>query len=157
VLGDVRLTMRREVQMENILGAGDSWTMSGKQRGTWNATFGPRGADDRPSVLWDPQTGKINHTVAEQWKKYDLRLVLEKNWATLGPKLQGKLHISVGDADNYFLNNAVHLLDKFLSQASPPFLGRIVYGPGKGHAWMDITTSQMMREMEAATGGPRDN
>jgi hypothetical protein len=155
--GDVRLTMRRELQMENVMGTGDSWTMSGGQWCTWSATYGPRGADGRPSVLWDPQTGKINHAVAEQWKKYDLRLVLEKNWPTLGPKLQGKLHISVGEADNYFLNNAVHLLDEFLSHANPPFKGRIIYGLGKGHAWVDISVLQMMREMEAATGGPLDN
>ncbi len=157
VTGDVRLTMRHELQIENVLGIGDSWTMSGGQWCTWNATYGPRGADGRPAVLWDPQSGKINPAVAEQWKKYDLRLVLEKNWPTLGPKLQGKLHISVGDADNYFLNNAVHLLDEFLTHANPPFKGRIIYGPGKGHAWVDIPVSQMMREMEAATGGPRNN
>ena len=46
---------------------------------------------------------------------------MENNWKTLGPKLQGKLHISVGDADVYYLNNAVHLLDDFLSHADPPF------------------------------------
>ncbi|MDB6023560.1 MAG: hypothetical protein JWQ04_3417, partial [Pedosphaera sp.] len=106
--------------------------------------------------LWDPQTGKINHEIAEQWKKYDLRLVMERNWKTLGPKLQGKLHISVGDADDYFLNNAVHLLDAFLSHADPPFKGRVVYGHGKGHGWTDVKTPQMMQEMEAATGGPHD-
>jgi hypothetical protein len=120
ILGDVRLTMRRELQGENIMGEGDSWTMSGGQWCTWNATYGPRGADGRPSVLWDPQTGKIDHAVAEAWKKYDLRLVLQNNWATLGPKLQGKLHISVGEADNYFLNNAVHLLDHCLWPGQRP-------------------------------------
>ncbi len=157
VTGDVRLTMRRELQWENVLGDGDSWTMSGNQWCTWNATYGPRAADGHPSFLWDPKTGKINHDVAEQWKKYDLRLVLQRNWPALGPKLQGKLHISVGDADSYFLNNAVHLLDDFLSHAKPPYAGRIVYGPGKGHGWMDVSVPQMMREMETATGGPRDN
>src|SRR5581483_6823135 len=130
--------------------------MSGGQWCTWNATYGPRGAAGRPSVPWDPQTGKINHDVAEQWKKNDLRLVMEQNWKTLGPKLQGKLHISVGDADNYYLNNGVHLLDDFLSRAKPPYEGRIVYGPGKGHGWSDVSTSQMLKEMEAATGAAGD-
>ncbi|MDB6111930.1 MAG: esterase, partial [Pedosphaera sp.] len=78
--GDVRLTMRREVQIENVLGHGNSWTTSGGQWGAWNATYGPRGADGLPVPLWDPQTGKIDHQVAAQWKKYDLRLVLEENW-----------------------------------------------------------------------------
>jgi S-formylglutathione hydrolase FrmB len=154
VNGDIRLYMRREVQFENVLGTGDNWTMSGKDWGSWNAVYGPRGADGRPTVLWDPQTGVINPALVEQWKKYDLRMVMEENWKTLGPKLQGKLHISVGEADDYFLNNAVHLLDEFLSHADPPYKGRIVYGPGKGHGWSDVTTAQMLNEMQAATGGP---
>jgi hypothetical protein len=149
--GDVELTMRREVQLENVLGRGNRWTLSGGQWCAWNATYGPRGADGLPVPLWDPQTGRIDHEVAEQWNKYDLRLVLEQNWKTLGPKLRGKIHIAVGDADNYFLNNAVHMLDKFLSSADPPYDGRIVYGPGKGHGWSDVSDAQMMREMEAAT------
>jgi len=148
--GDVKLTMRREVGVENMLGRGNSYTRSGEQWGDWNAVFGPRGADGLPVPLWDPQSGKINHAIAEQWKQYDLRRVLERDWKTLGPKLRGKLHIAAGEADNYFLNNAVHLLDKFLAQASPPFEGKIVYGPGKGHGWFDLTLRQMLDEMQAA-------
>ncbi|MDB6121903.1 MAG: esterase [Pedosphaera sp.] len=151
VNGDTKLTMRREVQIENVLGRGNSWTMSGGQWCAWNATYSPRGKDGQPMPAWNPLTGKIDHQVAEQWKKYDLRLILEQNWQTLGPKLQGKLHISVGDADNYFLNNAVHLLDNFLSKADPPYKGRITYGPGKGHSWHDMSLREVMNEMKAAT------
>jgi S-formylglutathione hydrolase FrmB len=152
VKGDVELLLRREVGVENLLGRGNSYTLSGGQWGDWNAVFGPRGADGRPVPLWDPQTGKINHDVAEQWKEYDLRLVLENNWETLGPKLRGKLHITVGEADTYFLNNAVHLLDRFLANAQPPFAGKIVYGMGKGHGWTDLSLRQMLDEMQAAAG-----
>jgi hypothetical protein len=148
--GDVKFTMRREVGVENLLGRGNSYTLSGEQWGDWNAVFGPRGADGLPVPLWDAQSGKINHAVAEQWKKYDLRFVLEQNWKTLGPKLRGKLHIAAGEADGYFLNNAVHLLDQFLSKANPPFEGKIVYGPGKKHGWMDLSLRQMLDEMQAA-------
>ncbi len=156
--GDTRLTTRQEVGVENLLGRGSSYTLSGEQWGDWNAVFGPRGADGRPVPLWDPQTGKINHIVAEQWRKYDLRLVLETNWKTLGPKLHGKLHIAAAEADAYFLNNAVHLLDRFLAQADPPFGGKIVYGPGKAHGWMDLSVRQMLEEMQAkaASSGSRD-
>ncbi len=45
-------------------------------------------------------------------------------------------------------------LDDFLSHANPPYQGRIVYGPGKGHGWMDITIAEMMKEMAAATAEP---
>ena len=148
--GDVKLLMRREVGVENLLSRGNSYTLSGGQWGDWNAVFGPRGDDGRPVPLWDPQTGMINHDVAEQWKKYDLRLVLQTNWKTLGPKLHGKLHIAAGEADTYFLNNAVHLLDRFLTTAEPPFAGKIVYGMGKGHGWTDLSLRQMLDEMQAA-------
>jgi hypothetical protein len=149
--GDVELTMRRETGMENLLGRGNCHTLSGEQWGDWNAVFGPRGADGRPIPLWDSLTGKIDHAVAEQWKKYDLRLVLEANWQTLGPKLRGKFHIAAGEADDYFLNNAVHLLDKFLAQADPPFAGKIVYGMGKGHGWFDLSLREMLQQMQVAS------
>ena len=77
--------------------------------------------------------------------------MLEQNWQILGPKLRGKIHIAAGEADAYFLNNAVHLLDKFLAKANPPFEGKIVYGPGKGHGWFDLSQRQMLDEMQAAS------
>jgi hypothetical protein len=100
--------------------------------------------------LWDPRTGRINREAVEHWKRYDLRLVMEQNWKTLGPRLRGKIHIWVGEADNYFLNNAVHLLEAFLSKADPPYEGKIFYGPGKGHCWAGIDERQMIAEMAAA-------
>ncbi len=148
--GDVRFTIRHECQMENAMGLGDSYTMSGEQWGSWNATYGPRAADGRPAPLWDPKTGKINRDMVDHWKKYDLRMVLEKNWKALGPKLRGKLTIWVGEADDYFLNNAVHLLDAFLSKADPPYEGKIIYGPGKGHGWMAFSERELMEQMAAA-------
>jgi hypothetical protein len=148
--GDVRFTIRHECQMENLMGLGNSYTMSGEQWGAWNAAYGPRGTDGNPAPLWDPKTGKINRDLVEHWKKYDLRMVLEQNWKILGPKLRGKLTIWVGEADDYFLNNAVHLLDGFLSRADPPYEGKIIYGPGKGHGWMALSEREMMAQMAAA-------
>ena len=153
VTGEVRFTMRHECRLENVLGRGDSWTLSGGQWGAWNATYGPRGDDGRPVPLWDPMTGKINRAAAEHWKAYDLRRVLEENWAELGPRLQGKLHIWVGEADDYFLNNAVHQLDEFLSRAQPAYEGSITYGPGQGHCWIGISEREMMR----ADVGPHES
>jgi hypothetical protein len=56
----------------------------------------------------------------------------------------------MGEADNYFLNNALYLLDEFLEKADPPFDGRIVYGPRKGHCWVGLTEREIMDEMSAA-------
>jgi S-formylglutathione hydrolase FrmB len=152
--GNVVLTMRREVGFENLLGGANSFTRSGQQWGEWNAVFSPRGPDGLPAPLWEPRTGKIDQAVAEQWKKYDLRLVLERNWKTLGPKLRGKLHIAAGESDQFFLNDAVHLLDEFLSRADPPFEGKLVYGPGKLHGWMDLSLREMLQAMSAAASSP---
>ena len=57
--GDTRSLMRRrKLQIENVTGTGDSWTMSGKPMVTWNATYGPRAANGKPSVLWAPGHGQ---------------------------------------------------------------------------------------------------
>jgi hypothetical protein len=151
--GDVRYTMRHEVLLERVLGRGDNWTLSGRDWAAWNATFGPRGLDGLPRPLWDGRTGKIDRSVVGHWEKYDLRLVLERNWRVLGPKLRGKLHVWVGEADEYFLNNAVHLLDGFLRRARPAYGGKITYGMGKGHDWRGLTQKAMLREMARAVEG----
>ncbi len=148
--GDVRFTIRHECQMENVLGAGDSWALSGQQWGAWNATYGPRGADGKPKPLWNPKTGEIDRTVVEHWKRYDLRMVLEQNYQKLALKLRGKIHIWMGEADNYFLNNAVHMLDEFLAKQQPSLEAKIFYGAGKGHCWLGLTERQMIEEMAAA-------
>jgi hypothetical protein len=153
VSGDVRYTMRHECQLENVMGQGDAWTLSGGQWGAWNATYGPKGPDGRPVPLWHPVTGVIDHKAALHWKNYDLRRVLEENWIELGPKLRGKLHIWVGEADDYFLNNAVHKLDVFLSHAQPRYEGSITYGPGQGHCWMGISQAAMMKQMAQRVAG----
>lgn len=150
VSGDVQWTVRHECRMENVLGMGDCYTTSGGQWGVWNAVFGARGPDGRPVPFWNPKTGMIDPAAVESAKKYDLRRVLEENWPTLAPKLRGKMHLWVGDADTYFLNNAVHRLDTFLSSAAPPAEARIVYGPRQPHGWTPLTEKQLMDEMTAA-------
>jgi hypothetical protein len=148
--GDVIYTVRHECLLERVLGRGDRWELSGKDWCAWNATFGPRGEDGLPKPLWDGKSGKIDRSVMDHWKKYDLRLVLQKDWKTLGPKLRGKLRIWVGEADDYFLNNAVHLLDNFLSGAKPAYEGKITFAIGKGHGYTGLSAKDMMKEMAAA-------
>jgi hypothetical protein len=59
----------------------------------------------------------IDHKTAEYWREhYDLDAILQRDWATLGPKLQGKIHLYVGSDDTYFLNDAVYLMEDFLKR-----------------------------------------
>lgn len=103
----------------------------------WEATYGPVGPDGYPQRIWDKATGKINKDVAAYWKEhYDLRYILERDWKTLGPKLAHKLNVYVGDADSYFLNMGVHMLDEFLKKADgPKWTGEIVFQPMAPHCW----------------------
>lgn len=117
------------------------WTLgdkhrSGRQWAIWEAVYTPIGEDGYPKPLWNWLTGEIDHEVAEQWKKYDLRHYLETNWSWLGPKLVGKLHVYVGDMDTFFLNNAVVLLENFLKKTENPFYeGVVEYGDREPHCW----------------------
>ena len=86
------------------------------------------------------------------WERYDLRLVLERNWDTLAPKLRGRLNVWVGEMDDYFLEDAVRRLDAFL-QDRPSIEARIVYGPNRGHCWTGISPAEMLREMAAQVEG----
>jgi S-formylglutathione hydrolase FrmB len=152
--GDVAFTVRHECQLENVLGVGNSWALSGGQWGAWNATYGPRGADGLPSALWDPRTGVIDDELRTAWRTHDLRHQLQTNWKQLAPKLAGKLHVYVGDADNYFLNNAVARLKSFFDEAQPPFEGEIRFGWREGHGYHPLSLREVLQAAQARL--PRD-
>jgi hypothetical protein len=97
-------------------------------------------------------TGEIDHEVALYMKeRFDLRFYMEKNWSSLGPNLVGKLNISCGDMDNFYLNEAVYELEAFLENTKDPnYAGSFHYGrPRKGHGWTPYGrgTGELMREM----------
>ena len=111
-LGQTLGTVQSENQYELALG---SHARSGEQFDIWQAVFGPVGDDGYPKPIFDKQTGVIDRSVAAYWKEhYDLSAILQRDWATLGPKLKGKLRVYVGSADTYFLNNAVYYLEDVL-------------------------------------------
>jgi len=94
---------------------------SGEQWDIWQAVFSPVGSDGYPKEIFDQRTGVIDHTVADYWRQhYDLNAILQRDWNTLGPKLQGKLHFYVGTADTYYLDGAVHLLQAALEKTTDP-------------------------------------
>ena len=50
-----------------------------------------------------------NRTNAQRyWKEhFDLAAIVARDWATLGPKLEGKVNLFVGGSDTFYLTNAV--------------------------------------------------
>jgi hypothetical protein len=110
---------------------------SGEQFDIWQAVYGPVGPDGYPAAIFDKQTGKIDHGIANYWREhYDLEAILERDWAKLGPELAGKIHIYVGSDDTYFLNDAVYRMEDFLnSTKNPAYGGEVTYGPRAEHCW----------------------
>ncbi|MGC2388880.1 MAG: hypothetical protein WA621_05730, partial [Candidatus Acidiferrum sp.] len=133
-LGHTLATIEAMNHYELALGA---HARSGEQFDIWQAVYGPVGADGYPQPIFNKETGEIDPKVAAYWKEhYDLRAILERDWATLGPKLQGKLHVYVGSADTYFLNDAVYYLEDFLkTTTNPPYDGEVKYGDRAEHCW----------------------
>ncbi|MDI6850082.1 MAG: hypothetical protein QME69_09860 [Candidatus Saccharicenans sp.] len=133
-LGEVSCTMEETNHRELALG---TRTRSGDQYDIWEAVFSPVGPDGYPRRIWDKLTGEIDPETAAYWREhYDLRYILERDWKTLGPKLKGKIHIYCGDMDNYYLNNAVYLMEEFLKNTRDPYYdGEVDYGDRAEHCW----------------------
>lgn len=145
--GNIEAMMKDENWFELVQG---DHSRSGGQWDIWEATYGPVGDDGYPKRIWDRRTGVIDKTVAAYWKEhYDLRNILETNWSTLGPKVADKINVYVGDADSYYLNMGVHMLDAFLTRTtSPKWTGEIVYQPLAPHCW-GPSLEQLLPKMAA--------
>jgi putative esterase len=137
----VYVTQQEYSQLESVLG---SHGRSGEQLDVFQAVFGPRGADGYTHLLWDKQTGAIDHSVVSYWRDhYDLRYILERDWRAIGPKLQGKLHIFIGDRDSFYLDGAVRLLQTFLeSTTNPPYGGSFQWGAMQPHCYSGAPPGQ---------------
>jgi hypothetical protein len=112
------------VKMETVLGPGG-------QIYSFEGVFSPRGADGRPRLLFDRETGAIDTEVAQTWRKYDIRLILAENWPALEPRLRGKLHVFMGDLDTFYLEGATHLLKDTLTNLKSDAV--VEFFPGKDH------------------------
>jgi hypothetical protein len=134
-LGQVSTTLEEANRRELVLG---TRSRSGQQWDIWEAVYSPVGDDGYPKRIWDKRTGVIDPSVAEYWKEhYDLSDILRRDWNRgLGGKLQGKIHLYVGDMDNYYLNNAVYLVEDFLKSTKDPYYdGEVDYGDRAEHCW----------------------
>jgi hypothetical protein len=132
--GSIEAVMEPAVRREEVMGTHGRST---EQFGIWQAVFSPVGPDGYPKPIWDPRTGVIDSSVANYWKEhYDLNHIMQRDWTTLGPKLVGKLHITVGDMDTWYLNNAVHLTQDFLDSPKNPYkTATFEYGYRQPHCY----------------------
>jgi S-formylglutathione hydrolase FrmB len=132
--GLVLATMEQMNRYELVFG---THSRSGEQLDTWQAVFSSVGEDGYPKPVFNKRTGEIDHEVAKYWKEhYDLSAIMQRDWKTLGPKLAGKLHLYVGEADTFYLDRAVHLLKDFLDTTTDPYYqGSFEFGMRKPHCY----------------------
>jgi hypothetical protein len=76
--------------------------------------------------------------VANYWlENFDLHNYLRKNWSSVGELLRGKIHVATGEMDTYYLEEAVYLLEEFLTTIdNPPAEASFEYGRRKPHCWI---------------------
>ena len=132
-------------QMDDVI----AW---GSQLGSFEAVFSPLDSNGRPKKLWDRSTGRIDPEVAKAWESYDIRLVLERNWPALGPKLKGKIHVITGGLDTFYLEGAVKLLKESLAKLGSDAVVEIIPDKDHGSLMSPELAKRLDREMKAAVG-----
>ena len=110
---------------------------SGDQWDIWEAVYSPVGKDGYPKRVFDKKTGEIDKAVVDYWKEnFDLTHIVQRDWPKIGEKLKGKLHLYVGDMDNFYLNNAVYSAEDMLKKLTNPSCNcEVDYGDRAEHCW----------------------
>jgi predicted alpha/beta superfamily hydrolase len=124
--GKVIATFKQFAQLERVLGP------CGGQMASFEWVFSPRGADGRPEPMFDRATGKVDPTVAAYWRDhYDIAHRIRTQWLQLKPYLDGKIHVIVGTADTFYLNQSAELLKAVLQKLGAH--AEVQFLPGKTH------------------------
>jgi len=133
-LGHVSAMVKDMNQRELALG---TKSRSGDQWDIWDAVYSPVGKDGYPKPVFNKVTGEINREVATYWKEhFDLTHIISRDWHKIGDKLKGKIHLYVGDMDNFYLNNAVYSAEDMLKGLkNPDCQCEVDYGDRAEHCW----------------------
>ena len=124
--GKVVATVEQFAQLERVLGP------YGGQLTSFDWVFSPKGPSGAPVPMFDRVTGDVNPAVVAYWHDhYDLAHIVEANWPELKPDLTGRIHLTVGTADTFYLDGAAHKFEAVLDRlgAEPHF----TYLPGRSH------------------------
>lgn len=116
---------------------------------TFEGVFSPKGEGGYPVQMWNRDTGAIDQEVVEFWKRYDIRMLLEKNWQTLGPKLKEKLYIYVADDDDARLDDSIRLFQKSLGELGSDAFIKILESGGHGDGVWKQIIADVHKQMDA--------
>lgn len=104
----------------------------GGQMSSFEWVFSPRGADGRPVPMFDRRTGAVDPVVATYWRDhYDISHIITRDWNTLKPDLDGKIHLIIGTADTFYLDGGARRLEAAMRSVGARTGFRFV--PGRSH------------------------
>jgi S-formylglutathione hydrolase FrmB len=158
IYGEIEISMEDGIQWERVLSPYSSYMGSRWMLSDYMELFSPKGVNGKPLSLFDEKTGKINNKVADYWKKYDLLIFTKENWEELGPKIQGKIYILVGDMDGSYLNVSVRSFDDFLKSTKNPKSDAVIeFIPMYGHCWGASQYNRIMKVAERLAEIEKEN
>ena len=124
--GQMLVSIEDYTRREVVVGA------YGGQMASFEWVFSPRGADGLPLPAFDRTTGAVDPAVITYWKDhYDVAERLRRHWPELRRDLDGKIHLTVGSADTFYLDGAAHLLEATMKGLGARTDFR--YVEGRGH------------------------
>jgi putative esterase len=124
--GQMLVSMEDYTRREVVVGA------YGGQLASFEWVFSPRGAEGLPVPMFDRTTGAVDPAVIAYWKDhYDVAERLRRHWPELRRDLDGKIHLTVGSADTFYLDGAAHLLEATMKGLGARTDFR--YVEGRGH------------------------
>ena len=106
--------------------------------------FSPKGEDGRAAQLYDHETGAVNKDIAEAWEAFDILKVLQSNWESLKPKLEGKINIVAAEYDTFYLEDGVIALKEFFDEHQ--FDAHVYIKPDVNHG--GVFNTLLIREMD---------
>lgn len=126
----------------------------GGQLQSFQAVFGPVGADGFPKPLWD-NAGKTDPEVFQHWKPYDIVAKIEREWPQNGPLLKGRIRVYMGTQDTFLLEGAVVRLKALMDKLDTTATVELVEGKDHGSLMSQDLVSKIRKGMAAASGAPR--
>jgi pimeloyl-ACP methyl ester carboxylesterase len=129
-------------KMDDVLGRGG-------QLRSFEAVFSPLDAAGLPRRLWNRETGQVDPKVAKMWERYDISLILKRDSRRLKLQLAGKLHVTMGTLDTFYLDGATRMLAERLKELGSDAQITFVEGASHGSLLTPAYYSRVRREMSA--------
>lgn len=82
------------VAFESVVGTGGVL-------GSLEAAFGPRGENGKARPVIDRATGFVDPKIIAEWSRFDILHQFDHAWPVVGTKLEGKVHVYVGEQDDF--------------------------------------------------------